>query len=156
MTSDLFTHQTRSHAKQSGGLPLVAFFVLLAAIAGLGCSSESSSCSCAVPGKMLQAQPGTVEAIKLSGAACTGAQAQCFGMASTPFVPGCAEYLVTAGRPGDCQILVDFADGRTFETTVSMVQGTGCCAGIYPANYDYGNLVLPVAGDGGGNAEASE
>jgi hypothetical protein len=126
-------------------------------IAGLlgaaACSSGQTVCDCVPPGLDVSVPPESAlaaGAVVPSGPACAGASVACAKQATG----GCATFHVTPSAAGNCHIDVYFPDGTHDAQDVSVVQKSGCCAGLYPDPPSAGQVAFPgPTGDGGTSAD---
>jgi hypothetical protein len=130
--------------------------VAAAVIAGLlavsACSSGQTVCDCIPPGLDVSVPPANAlpaGAVVPGGPACAGAEVLC----TMPAAGGCATFHVTPSAAGNCHIDVYFPDGTHDAQDVSIVEKSGCCAGLYPDPPSAGQVDFPgPTVDGGTNA----
>jgi hypothetical protein len=88
---------------------------------------------------------GEVQSITPSGPACASA--------SVDPDPASVRYAnlfrIEPTETGSCQLTIDFSDGTTFSDTVTVVETTGCCAGLRTSPASAAQIDVPAPGDGG-------
>ena len=130
-----------------GGLLGAAVLALAPASAlAPGCSSNGAECDCVDPGITIDVPAdiaSSVGAIRLSGAACTGAS-----ITITNMTNGGTEYRFDANAAGTCNVEVDSPLG-TFTDAITIVAATGCCSGFYASPISAAVIEVPELGDAG-------
>jgi hypothetical protein len=125
-----------------------AVFCSSVAAASAGCGTNGESCDCADPQITINvpadiASSITIDAIQLSGPACTDVTPTCTNQTN-----GCTAYAFTANAAGACIIQVNGA-GTAFNDQLTIVAQTGCCTGFYPSSSSAAQVDVPEPGDAG-------
>jgi hypothetical protein len=106
---------------------LALTFLAFAAV--VGCDSGGTECECPSVGLTVNLPAplaGELTAIEPSGLACTGARvipARGADVAPTQFQ-------IEPTTTGPCHLDILFTDGTVFSDDVTVIQTTGCCAGL--------------------------
>ena len=126
--------------------------VALAAVALSGplvaCDGGGTECECGAAGLTVTlpaALVGQLTSIAPSGPACTGATVN-----PPPARAGsAASFQVEPTRPGACHVDLYFSDGTTFSDDVTVVETTGCCAGLRTTPPGAADIAVPAPLDAG-------
>jgi len=117
-------------------------------VALASCDSGGTECACPAAGLTVnipRALAGDVTAIMPSGLACTDASVD-----PTPAAGrAAAVYRVAPTQAGPCGIDILFSDGTTFSDDVTVVETTGCCAGLRTSPASAAEIDVPAPGDAG-------
>jgi len=125
-----------------------AFVVVSVLVSSAGCDSGGTECLCPSAGLTVNL-PDTLAAkvvsITPSGLACSDA-----GIVPTPGPSTSSTYRIAPAQPGQCQIDIQFSDGTTFSDELTVVETTGCCAGLHTAPTGAAEIDVPAPEDAGG------
>jgi hypothetical protein len=121
----------------------VGVFALLLLAA---CDSGGTECVCPSAGLTVSLPSplvGQVTTITGSGLACADAAV---APAPTPHVTA-TSFHIEPTQPGMCQIDLSFTDGTTFSDQLTVVETTGCCAGLRTSPLGAAQIDVPPPGD---------
>ena len=129
--------------------------LLVAATAAPGCDSGGTECECPATGLTVSLPPalvGGVTQIVPSELACADA-----GVSPTPGSAAASRataFQITPTQPGQCQIVIYLSDGTTFSDSLTVVETTGCCAGLRTSPIAAANIDVPAPSEAGADAGA--
>ena len=122
--------------------------VPIAPIALAACDSGGTECVCPSAGLTVnipEVLVGHVVSIEPSGLACAGAIVK-----PTPGSGVSASlFQVLPTQTGPCSLDIIFQDGTTFSDELTVVQTTGCCAGLRTTPPEAAEIDVPSPSDGG-------
>ncbi len=127
---------------------IVVGVVVSATAALAACDSGGTECQCSAAGLTVdlpQSLAGQVTQIATSGQACADA-------AIDP-TPGSSVvttvFRIEPTHPGPCGLDIYFSDGTTFSDDLTVVQTTGCCAGLRTSPPGAATIGVPAPYDAG-------
>ncbi len=127
--------------------------LLLAVLAA--CDSGGTECECPAAGLTVNVPlplAREVTAITPSDLACTGATID----PDPSTVHNAKVFHVTPTQAGPCQIEIFFSDGTTFSDQLTVVETTGCCAGLRTSPLGAAEIDVPPPEDAGAEDAGGE
>ena len=140
--------RARSHSSATAVFSLVVLALFAVSGGFLACDSGGTECVCPSTGltvSLPSALIGGVTAIQLSGLACADG-----GVSPDPVPESPAQtFHITPTQPGQCQIDILLADGTTVSDNLTVVETTGCCAGLRTSPTGAAEIDVPAPEDAG-------
>jgi hypothetical protein len=130
-----------STARRLGGLAAALALVVACDSGGTECVCPSTGLTATLPASLA----GEVLAIQTSGAACATVTVEPSADAAA-FASAAVLHLAPT-QPGPCHLELDFRDGTTFATDVTVVETTGCCAGLHTSPIGAAQIDVPSPPD---------
>ncbi len=123
--------------------------VMVSATAALpACDSGGTECTCSAAGLTVnvpQALAGQVTQIATSGKACADAAVD----PPPGATPATAVFHVEPTQAGPCTLDIFFRDGTTFSDDLTVVETSGCCAGLRTSPPGAAAVDVPAPSDAG-------
>jgi hypothetical protein len=123
---------------------------VLALLAVLGCDSGGTECECPSVGLTVNLPAvlaGELTSIEPSGLACTAARVIPIG--GPDVTPN--QFHVEPTTTGPCHLDILFTDGTVFSDDLTVIQTTGCCAGLRTEPPGAAEIDVPPPLDGAVN-----
>jgi hypothetical protein len=112
------------------------------------CDSGGTECACLAAGLTVNVPrplASAIVAITPTGLACSHASI----VPNPATVHDATVFTIEPTQPGPCQIEIQFTDGTTFSDELTVVETTGCCAGLRTSPSGAAQIDVPAPGDAG-------
>ncbi|MEO8875662.1 MAG: hypothetical protein ABI461_08755 [Polyangiaceae bacterium] len=112
-------------------------------IAVVACSSApTEQCDCTDPNIRIHVPPDLAAAAMtpILAKTCAGAALTCTQQGATG---GCETFEFAPAASGECDISVNFSNGKVFYATLDISESTGCCAGFHTQPFSAADVQIP-------------
>jgi len=116
--------------------------LIASSILVVACSQTNAACDCTDTNVRIHVPPDLAAAVMtpILSKTCSGVTPICTQQGSAG---GCETFELAPQASGECDIEVDFSNGKVFSATLAISEQTGCCAGFHTDPLSAADVEIP-------------